>query len=119
MNVAIFPYLMQESLISDRAGKKYTDPKCFDYQKIDLLVTAVPMCGHDDYLVKFVWCLRSSAADAGDAHNELADLLESEYKDMLTRQVSLTEEISKKTIYDPRKNYRDHFNWCSLMFVCL
>ena len=61
------------------------------------------MCGHDDYLVKFIWCLRSSAADAGDAHNELADLLESEYKDMLTRQVSLTEEISKKTIYDPRK----------------
>ena len=26
LNVAIFPYLMQESLISDRAGKKYTDP---------------------------------------------------------------------------------------------
>ncbi len=60
---------------------------------------AVPiMCGHDDYLVKFIWCLRSSAADASNAHIELADFLESEHKDMLTRQVSLTEEISEKTI---------------------
>ncbi len=104
LNTAIFPYLIQESLISERAEEKYTDPKCFEYQKIDLLVSAVPLRGHDDYLVKFIKCLRSSADDAGNAHCELADHLERELSEMLTSRISVTEEIVESTIYDPRKS---------------
>ncbi len=103
LNAAIFPYLVQESLISERVQEKCTDPKCFDYQRKDLLVSAIPQCDHDNYLNKFIGCLRNSVEEAGDAHRELADQLEEDFQEMLISRVSLTEEIVDTTIYDPGK----------------
>lgn len=47
--------------------------------KKDILVNCVPECQHDNYLKRFIRCLRKSVKEAGAAHEELADLLEEEY----------------------------------------
>ena len=46
--------------------------------RIDRLVAIIPNCGHDDFLVRLIRCLRGSIPEfeAGDAHEELAESLE-------------------------------------------
>ena len=44
--------------------------------QIDRLLVWLPHCGQPDYIHKFIQCLRESSDDAGDAHSELADVLQ-------------------------------------------
>ena len=102
LNTAIFPYLVQEELISDRVVEKYSDLKCLDYQKKDLLISSIPNSGNDDYLARFIKCLRSSSTDDGGmrAHEELAKSMEEEFNELMERVV-LSESYRRTTLYDP------------------
>ena len=104
LNTAIFPYLWQEELISDRVADKCSDVKCFDYQKKDLIINSVPKCGCDDYLARFIKCLKSSTANEGgmEAHKELAKSMEDEFTELMERVV-LSESYRRTTLYDPGK----------------
>ncbi len=54
-------------------------------QKIDMVISWLPKCEMDDYLSPFVECLLESALQAGDAHRELADMINTECrKEMLS-----------------------------------
>ena len=87
INVAISPYLIQEGLMGgDRTNEKYTD-LLENYKKLDLIVRSVPKCGKDDYLVRFIACLRNSSEEDGGmgSHVELADSMEAEYRSLMER----------------------------------
>ena len=47
-----------------------------NHDRIDRLFAIIPSCGHDDFLVRLIHCLRESVPEAGDAHTELADSLQ-------------------------------------------
>ena len=47
-----------------------------NHDRIDRLFAIIPSCGHDDFLMRLIHCLRESVPEAGDAHKELADSLQ-------------------------------------------
>lgn len=47
-----------------------------NYSKIDNLISILPSCGHDDFVLRFIHCLRESAPEAGEIHEELANTLQ-------------------------------------------
>ena len=104
LNTAIFPYLVQEELISDRVVERYSDIKCLDYQKKDLIINSVPKCGFDNYLAKFIKCLRTSSIDDGGmrAHEELAKSMEEEFNDLMQRTL-LSESYRRTVLHDRGK----------------
>lgn len=72
--------------LEDRANEKYKDLQ-EEYKKLDLIVRSVPRCGKDDYLVKFIACLRKSSDEEGGmkSHVELADSMEAEYQSLMEK----------------------------------
>ena len=46
------------------------------YSKIDKLISTFPECGHNDFVLRFIYCLRESASEAGEVHEQLADILQ-------------------------------------------
>ena len=79
LSVAIFPFLVKDSLIPGTDRLKYVDPKTTEVKKLDIIIGSVPRSGHPDYVLKFIKCLRDSSQEAGQAHEQLADLLEVAY----------------------------------------
>ena len=65
-------------LITDmKTSQKYIISICIpSLHQIDRLLVWLPRCGKPDYIHKFIQCLRESSDDAGDAHSELADVLQ-------------------------------------------
>ena len=60
-----------------KTSQKYIISICIpSLHQIDRLLVWLPRCGQPDYIHKFIQCLRESSDDAGDAHSELADVLQ-------------------------------------------
>lgn len=77
---SIFPHLNSHGLLPHSLDlTRLVDDKTTQQERIDAIITHVPECGKDDYLDKFIECLRDSEADAGDAHSELAETLQTAY----------------------------------------
>ena len=79
---AIFKHLVAEEIIllTDDAAERYVNAQSESEQK-EILVDCVPKSRHDDYLNRFIRCLKESEKEAGKEHKDLADLLEREYSE--------------------------------------
>ena len=76
--ISILSCLNKHGLIPHEEYSKLLEipPTATNYDKIDRLFAIIPSCGHDDFLIRLIHCLRESAPDAGVAHEELADSLQ-------------------------------------------
>ena len=91
---SIFPYLNSHGLLPASYDQtKLVDEKATVEQQIDDIITHLPKCGKDDYLRKFIECLRKSEEGTGSAHSELAESLEDAY----TAQMKELDENSEST----------------------
>ena len=80
---AIFPHLNQHGLLPPSLDRrKLIDEKITAQERIDAIIAHVPKCGKEDYLPRFIDCLRESEAGTGTAHRELAETLHSAYVKM-------------------------------------
>lgn len=84
--MSIVPYLNERRLLLHSEYTTLNDmPDMIgletNYAKIDRLIAVIPDCGHADFLVRFIDCLRESEHDAGEAHEQLADSLQRALED--------------------------------------
>ncbi len=56
----------------------------FDTDKSPFIFNVIPKCGKSDYLVVFLKCMKDSFDDAGQAHEEIVEKLETDYKAALS-----------------------------------
>ena len=98
LNVAIFPFLMQYSLIPVTDSRRYVDSKTTEVEKLDIIIDSVPRSGHPDYVLKFSKCLRDSSQEAGQAHEELAVLLETAYNKHIENETGVSISLSVTTV---------------------
>ena len=72
-----FPHLKSHNLLPhSKDHSEILDYTLTREKRIDKAISWLPLNGISDYLTPFISCLRESTGDAGDAHQELADILE-------------------------------------------
>lgn len=98
--MAIFPFLVQESLISDEDQLRYSDPKTTQVKKRDIIIQSVPRSGQPGYVLKFIKCLRDSSEEAGQAHEQLADSMEADYNKHKGNSTRLSVSQTTTTTWD-------------------
>ena len=77
---SIFPYLNSHGLLPESYDQtRLVDEKATVQQQIDDIITHLPKCGKEDYLMEFIKCLRESEEGTGSAHLELAQSLDDAY----------------------------------------
>ena len=77
----VFPLLVQANIVPRDAQEAYVDIT-IKPDKRNLIIDSIPKCEQDDYLVRFIECLKNTYEEAGPAHEELVKLLERDYEAM-------------------------------------
>ena len=112
---SIFPYLNSHGLLSESYDQtRLVDEKATVQQQIDDIITHLPKCGKEDYLMEFIKCLRESEEGTGSAHLELAQSLDDAYTTKLKEPECQGEGYHEEGTKNP-ENTADSEQACELL----